>query len=72
MGIIKADDLPEKKEVEESNDIKALAIKVVEHPDFNKLSDIERGVSTTISKTGRCSDRQKKYFDNAVKKLKIQ
>lgn len=73
LGIIKADDVAtEKNEVQSGDDIKALAQKVVTHPDFNKLSDIERGVSTTISKTGRCSDKQKKYFDSAVKKLNIQ
>ena len=70
LGIIKSDDITEeKKEVQESEDIKELAFKVVAHPDFKTLSDIEKGVSTTISKTGRCSDKQKKYFDSAVKKL---
>lgn len=70
LGIIKSDDITEeKKEVQESEDIKELASKVVAHPDFKTLSDIEKGVSTTISKTGRCSDKQKKYFDSAVKKL---
>ena len=70
LGIIKADDISDgKKDSQSGDDIKALACKVVEHPDFKTLSDIEKGVSTTISKTGRCSDKQKKYFDSAVKKL---
>ena len=78
LGIIKADDIKaddittKNNEVQSDDDIKSLALKVITHPEFHKLSDIERGVSTTISKTGRCSDKQKKYFDNAVKKLNIQ
>ena len=78
LGIIKADDIKaddittEKNDVQSGDDIKSLALKVITHPDFPKLSDIERGVSTTVSKTGRCSDKQKKFLDSAIKKLNIQ
>lgn len=47
------------------------AINVSNHPDFGTLPDYLQNIVKTVTKTQKCSEKQKKYVDKAKNELKM-
>ena len=69
---------PDAVKIEEDNtstiDEKAytdLAKQIIAHPDVSKAPALSVKIATTVSKTGRCSEKQAKHLDKAKEVLKL-
>ena len=74
LGLGKPDEVKVEEPTENTIDEKAyteLAKQIVAHPDAKSVPELSLKIATTVSKSGRCSEKQAKHLDKAKKILSL-